>query len=574
MSNLSIVLSLVVSVVVVGRLLAGPEDQTPSSQASRSPAEKEFAALAQQYEAKFKPLYMENEQAWWEANITGADEAFARKQGAANALVELHSDREVFARLKRFKEQGGLNDPLLARQLQVMYLAHLPGQADKELQKRIVDLETKVEQAFNTYRAEVDGRAMTENEIRQILSSGKDSAQAENAWKAYMMVGAKVSPMLGELVGLRNRLARELGFRDYFAMQVHLQEIDEKELWRIFDDLQLQTEQPYAALKNDIDQAMANRFGVSKGDLRPWHFGDMFFQEPPSLPEDKLSSVYTDKDLLVLAKTYYESLGMPVDDILARSDLYEKPGKCPHAFAADLDRAGDIRLLCNLKPNVYWMDTLLHELGHAVYDKYIPRDIPFVLRTASHGITTEGVALMMGGMSKNQDWLVKAARLAPEQAAEACQASRGALRSEKLVFCRWAQVVVRFERAMYEKPDQDLCKLWWDMKRQYQSLNPPRDLARPDYAAKIHVVTVPVYYHNYVLGDLFAAQVQGHIASAVLRGGEPGSSSFYGHKEVGEYLREKIFAPGNRVSWNDLTQQATGEPLSAKHFVRQFVETR
>ncbi len=574
MSNLSVVLGLLIWAVAVGRPLAGPEDGVPSSQAARSPVESEFAALAAEYEAAFEPLYRKNEQAWWEANVTGADQAFVRKQEAANALVDLHSDRAVFAKLKRFKEQGAVSDPVLRRLLQVMYLAHLPGQADKALQKKIVGLETKVEQAFNTYRGEVDGKALTENEIRRILASTKDSAQAEKAWKAYMAVGGRVAPMLSELVGLRNQLAGQLGFRDYFAMQVYLQEIDETELWRILDDLQAQSEQPYRAIKKDIDAAMSARFGIGEEALRPWHFGDMFFQEPPTLTEDDLSQVYADKDLPALAKAYYESLGLPVDDILARSDLYEKPGKCPHAFAADLDRSGDIRILCNLKPNVYWMDTLLHELGHAAYDKYIPRDIPFVLRTASHGITTEGVALMMGGMAKNEDWLVKAAGLTPADAAGVCRSAQGALRSEKLVFCRWAQVVVRFERAMYAKPDQDLGKLWWDLKQQYQLLAAPEDVTRPDYAAKIHVVTVPVYYHNYVLGDLFAAQVQGHIASVVLSKSDNGGSSFHGRKEVGDYLREKVFAPGNLVSWNELTARATGEPLSARHFVRQFVRER
>jgi peptidyl-dipeptidase A len=572
MSNLSVVLGLSVALAVVSALSADPPEKAPANQTTKSPAETELAALVAQYEAKYKPLLLKNEQAWWEANITGSDEAFKKKEAAAKALVELHCDRDVFAKLKRIKEQGGVTDPLLARHLQVMCLAYLPGQADKDLQRKIVELETKVEQVFNTFRGEVNGKQLTENEIRDILSSEKDSALAEKAWKAYMAAGAKVAPMLPELVGLRNQLARQLGFRDYFAMQVSQQEIDEKELWRIFDELQSQTEEPYAALKKEIDTAMAARFGMAAGELRPWHFGDLFFQEPPSPPEDKLSRVYTDKDMLALARTYYESLGLPVDDIIARSDLYEKPGKCPHAFAADLDRAGDIRVLANLKPNLYWMDTLLHELGHAVYDKYIPQEVPFVLRTASHGITTEGIALMMGGMSKNEDWLVKAVKLPPDQAAEACRSARGALRSEKLVFCRWAQVVVRFERAMYEKPDQDLGKLWWDLKRQYQLLNPPEDVTRPDYAAKIHIVTVPVYYHNYVLGDLFAAQVQHHIASAVLPKDLPGNSSFYGRKEVGVYLRDRIFAPGSLVSWNELTKQATGEPLSAKCFVRQFVQ--
>ena len=32
--------------------------------------------------------------------------------------------------------------------------------------------------------------------------------------------------------------------------------------------------------------------------------------------------------------------------------------------------ARDIRVLCNVRPNEYWMGTMLHEFGHAVYDQH------------------------------------------------------------------------------------------------------------------------------------------------------------------------------------------------------------
>jgi peptidyl-dipeptidase A len=269
--------------------------------------------------------------------------------------------------------------------------------------------------------------------------------------------------------------------------------------------------------------------------------------------------------VLAMARKYYASLGMPVDDILARSDLYEKPGKSPHAFSTDIDRAGDIRILCNVRPNLEWMDTLLHELGHSVYDKYIDPELPFELRQASHAITTEGIAMMF-------DYLAHVVGLDPESAAKAGESARRYLRAEKLIFSRWAQVMVRFEHGMYNDPDQDLARLWWDLKKQYQLLNPPDDLSRPDYGAKIHIVTTPVYYHGYLLGDLFAAQVQAEIARDVLGGVDPTRTSFFGHAEAGTYLRQKVFGPGDLYSWNELTQRATGEPLSPKYFVQLYVQ--
>ncbi len=561
-----------VSVLWNATVVARPDDRTPGEkEQTMNDAEKQFTVLRDAYVAKYQPLQIQAERTWWDANINGRDEDFKRAEAVQKRLVDLHGNREVFEALKKLRDAGQVKAPWLRRELELMYLAHLGGQGDRKLQERIVELQSEVEKLFNTYRAEVAGKTLTENELRAILAETKDSAAAEAAWKAYMAVGSKVQRQLGELVTLRNRLARELGFDNYFSMRIFLDEIDEAQMWRLFDDLDRLTREPFAKMKQQIDADMAARFGIDAAALRPWHYGEPFFQELAGAPDDGLEAVYKQHDLLALAKAYYAGLELPVEEILARSDLYEKPSKCPHAFAADIDRAGDIRILCNLRPNLYWMDTLLHELGHAVYDVHIDQSVPYILHKASHGITTEGIALMFGAMSKNADWLTRALKLPPEEAGRLGSAAWEHLRAEKLLFARWAQVMVRFEHGMYAKPDQDLGKLWWDLKRQYQLLNPPQDVHRPDYAAKIHVVTVPVYYHNYMMGDLFACQVQHYIAANIVKVGDPTATSFYGRKDVGAYLRSQVFGPGSLVDWRQLTELATGEPLSAAYFAEQFI---
>ncbi|MFO0927945.1 MAG: hypothetical protein U0736_13035 [Gemmataceae bacterium] len=60
---------------------------------------------------------------------------------------------------------------------------------------------------------------------------------------------------------------------------------------------------------------------------------------------------------------------------------------------------------------------------------------------------------------------------------------------------------------MYEDPDQDLNKVWWDLVEKYQQVRRPAGRNAPDYAGKVHIVVAPVYYHNYMMGELFASQV-------------------------------------------------------------------
>jgi peptidyl-dipeptidase A len=83
----------------------------------------------------------------------------------------------------------------------------------------------------------------------------------------------------------------------------------------------------------------------------------------------------------------------------------------------------------------------------------------------------------------------------------------------------------------------------------------------------------PVYYHNYLLGELMASQVHAHLVTEVLHAGDPWSVTYVGQPAVGAYLKEKVFGPGTLLSWNDLVQNATGSPLSPKAFAVQFVGT-
>jgi len=160
----------IVMALSIGQNVFAKGGAASADNAAPNAADVEFAALRDVYLEKFKPLVIASEMAWWDANTTGSDEAFARRKQAQNALVELHADRARFSQLKAIKEGGKISGPRSKRELDVMFRAHLPGQSDPELLKQIIALETEVEQTFNAHRGEVDGKPLSENDIRQILS--------------------------------------------------------------------------------------------------------------------------------------------------------------------------------------------------------------------------------------------------------------------------------------------------------------------------------------------------------------------------------------------------------------------
>jgi len=541
---------------------------TEAARQDAADATKLVAAL----ENQLRPLEIASNLAWWKANITGKDEDFRAKQEAENRLNEALSDPLTFRKLRQFKERGQLKDPVLKRSIEVLHLAYLEKQVDKFLLEKMVAKSNAVEKAFNAFRARVDGKELTQNEVRKVLESSKDSEERHKAWEASKDVGPLIEKDLREVVKLRNEAARTLGFANFHALQLFVNEQSQDEVLKIFDELDELTREPFRAAKEDIDRHLASDMKVSVDELMPWHYHDLFFQETPSVFAADLDAPFRKADLSKITRDFYAGIGLPVDDVLARSDLYDKPGKSPHAFCTDIDRAGDVRVLCNVVNDANWMSTMLHEFGHSVYSsKNIPQSVPYVLRRESHILTTEGVAMMFERVCKRAAWL-KAMDLKTDDPQAFDAAGLKSHRYGLLIFSRWCQVMLRFEKSMYEQPDQDLSKLWWDLVAQYQLLRKPPGRHAPDYASKIHVVSAPVYYHNYMLGQMFASQVHRAIARDALEGANPRDVVYVGDPRVGKFMKQRVFEPGRKLTWNELTRYATGEPLSAKAFAAEFKE--
>jgi peptidyl-dipeptidase A len=531
---------------------------------------KKFIAA---HDAKFKPLDRRAGIAWWDANISGKDEDFARKEEAQNAIDAALADPKAFAELKALKQakdKGQIDDKIIARCIGVLYLMYLEKQVDPALLKKIVAKANAVEQAFNVFRANVDGKEMPDAEVRNVLKESKDSARRKAVWEASKVVGAKVEKDLKELVQLRNEAAKQLGYPNFHALQLYLNEQDGTELIKLFDDLDQLTREPFHNAKVEIDSILAQQYGVKAEELMPWHYHDPFFQESPAVFGVSLDRPFQKADLLQLCRDFYASIGLPIDDVIARSDLYPKKGKSPHAFCTDIDREGDVRVLGNIVNNEYWMGTMLHELGHSVYSsKNIPASLPYVIRCESHILTTEGVAMQFERFSKSSGWIEKMG-LKIDDPKAFDEAAKKVQRNQLLIFSRWCQVMLRFEKSMYENPDQDLNKLWWDLVEKYQEVKRPSGRNAPDYGSKIHICSAPVYYHNYMMGQLFASQVHHAICRDVYNGTNPGSVLYIGDKRVGDFMKKKVFEPGRSLDWRGLTKFATGEDLSPKSFAEDF----
>ncbi len=527
----------------------------------------EVASYIQGHGETIAPLYKDYSLRFWDLSLEGSEDKERALIESKQRYLQIYNNREEFQQVREWKNSGLLLDPLDARQLKLIHDTFVPQQIDEEVLRDIVRRETQIENLFNTFRANIEGSKVSDNQLRDILRSEKDISRRRSAWEASKQVGQEVAPHLLELIAIRNREARNLGYPDYYAMMFELQELDEKWVFSLFDELERLSDRAFTEMKAELDAILKSKYGVSSSESSPWLYSDPFFQEYPTAgASESLDDIFKSSDIEQLTRMHYQSIGLDIDDLLGRADLYEREGKSQHAFCLDVDHEGDVRVLCNIRKNERWMSTMLHEFGHAVYDKYNDRALPFFVRTPAHILTTEAIAMLNGRMSKNPEWLVKIAGLSHAEAARVSATANKTLRSEMLIFLRWAITLVRFERDMYRNPGQNLNQLWWQYVERYQRVTPPANRNSPDWASKTHLATSPAYYQNYVLGELMASQLLSYIHREIAQAG-----GYVGSEQSGAFLVEKVFKPGARYEWKTMLRRATNEDLNPEHFIRQFV---
>ncbi len=514
---------------------------------------------------RLRPIETAVNRAWWDAAVTGSADDYARLEALRNEFDAFFRDPRLAEGLERGRGSPP-DDPLLGRTLELLWLEALPRQVDAALTERMNRLATEIERDFATYRPPFEGAPTSQNDLEEVLDREVDDARLRSAWEALKSVGPRVAPRLRELVEVRNEAARAVGHEDFWHLKLAMEEQDPAVIGNLFDRLDELTREPFRELKAEIDERLAERIGVTPGALRPWHYQNPFFQGTPAVFGVDLDGCYEAVDIPAVARRFFDGVDLPVEEILARSSLYEAPGKDPHAFATDIDRKGDIRILLNLRPTERWMGTTLHELGHAVYDQGLDPDLPWALRRPAHTVTTEAIAMLFGRLSKNADWMAAMGIVDPGAADELREPTRRELRANMLVFSRWAQVMMRFERGLYADPHQNLDELWWSLVERYQLLTPPeRPADAADWATKIHVVMAPVYYHNYLLGECFASQLDAGMTA------KGGGDEWWDGGAAGAWLTERVFRPGARWHYDELARRATGTAVAPEAFADQFL---
>jgi peptidyl-dipeptidase A len=509
------------------------------------------ARLVETLQERISRLEIEFHRAYWDSQVDATEENERRRSELELELRRAKGDAKALEDVNAALE-GDLHDPVLRRQLEVLRLSLTGNQMDESSRTQIVEMSSAVESDFASYRPTLGGKKVSDNEIEDVLKESNDEDERRAAWAASKEIGAVVAPRVRELARLRNQAARNLGFSDYYRMSLELQELDESWLFDLFDELATLTDAPFARWKSDLDGRLMERFGTR--NLGPWHYADPFFQALPPDGRVSLDPVLADKSATELAQKTFASWNIDITKVLEASDVFPRANKCQHAFCLDVDRTGkDVRILANVTPGEHWMEVMLHESGHAAYDVSIDPKLPYLLRRAAHIFVTEAAALLSGRLVRDPKWLETIAGVDRSEVSSLSNALVEANAAQSLLFARWCLVMTHFERDLYADPEADLDQRWWELVERFQDVKAPAGRAAPDWAAKIHLAVAPVYYQNYLLGDVLASQL---IATATKEFG-----GMLGVPAAGDFLVDRLFRPGSLMRWDALIEEATGRPL-------------
>ena len=139
---------------------------------------------------------------------------------------------------------------------------------------------------------------------------------------------------------------------------------------------------------------------------------------------------------------------------------------------------------------------------------------------------------------------------------------------DRLFRCRKLLAMADFEREIYQNPNQNLDELWQKLNLKYLGMNYSSQKNACIWATNKFATSLSCTTHNLVLADVFAAQLQHTIEKRVLL---DNGTNYRNNQEIGQFLIEKLYRYGNKLSWEKLIENATGEPLNTSYFVDDLV---
>ena len=567
-------------------LHAGPSRKT-------TPKERETRAFLETVSGLVQPLQTVANQAAWTASIDVTPEHTAARIAAEKALAAVAGSKLVIEKTRGLLKQKSDLDPLSVRQLDKLLLAAADSPATiPEVVAKRIEAESRQSSILDGYtfclQTSPSGacvRPVSANDIDDLLRKSRNLKEREQAWVSSKEIGRKLKPGLTELQGLRNQVAREMGYSSFFALQVADYGMTVQEMMDLVDGMLAAVAPIYDGLHCFAKHTLAARYKQPVPRLIPAHWlGNRWAQSWPGLIDSaNLDPFFKSKSREFIVRTaedFYVSLGFArlPESFWQKSDLFPVDKGSPrkknsHASAWHIDGESDVRSLMSVEPNQQWFGTAHHELGHIYYYmSYSRPEVPFLLRAGANRAFHEAVGELARLASEQMPYLRKLGVVRqgqePDPAGWLLQSGL-----DSVVFLPFAAgTMTHFEHDLYESelPPSEWQARWWQYVARYQGVQAPKPRGEElcDACTKTHINDDPAQYYDYALASLIKFQLHDHICTKILKQ-DVRACDYSGNQDVGKFL-QKILAKGATRDWREVMREATGEDIGPRAMLDYF----
>lgn len=541
-----------------------------------------IAPVLSDLSSTFLALHTKKEDLFWESKMGLASDAAASARALGSAENDLNAflqDPSRLASLKTMTSAASASERhVLDGWVRFFECYTIADESARALSRDIVEAESELAIARGAMNlGYVDPKTgafvkASTNKLALLIANDENEAVRKAAHEGLRSVETFVIDHgFFEIVKMRNRLGRMLGYEDYYDWKTQIAErMSKREVFARLEDLVTRTN---ARSREELAK-FAAKHGPSS--LDPWNFS--FLRSGDTAK--KLDPYFPFAEALGRWGRSFAAMGVKYRGAKLTLDLVDRAGKYENgfmhgpgpAFVADgVRHAARINFTANAVPGAVGSGltaatTLFHEGGHAAHFANIVADAPcfsmeFPPTSVAHAETQ---SMFMDSLLGDADWRTRYAKNAAgeavpfeliEEATRNGQPFRG--------FDVRRIVTVPFgERMLYELAESELTKdrVLSELRRIEADIQGLTSSPRPVLAVP-HLLAgeSSAYYHAYVLAEMGVQQTRAFFLKR--------DGYLTDNARIGPDMAKAYWEPGNARTFDEMLTALTGKSLSADALV-------
>src|SRR6187399_1301678 len=243
-----------------------------------------FLALAN---AGYQALFRVNSEAQWNAMTDVTPEHDAAAEATGKAYAAFNGNPAIISEARELLTHQSELSELTVRQLKQLLLNAAEGpMTNPDLVAKRVAAETKQASILNGFEFKLNGQPITVNEIDDKLEKSVDLNERKAVWEASKQSGPALKPNLVTLRDLRNGVAKEMKYPDYFSLEVAAYGMTTDEMLKMLEDWMATLRPLYLQLHTWTKYKLAEEFHQPVPKKIPAHWlNNRWAQEWPGLVE-------------------------------------------------------------------------------------------------------------------------------------------------------------------------------------------------------------------------------------------------------------------------------------------------